>query len=71
MKYKTLFFFIFFETFLAAQKLRVLDTETSAPVLNARIIADNKIYYTNDDGFALLADDKHPLEINKAIVYPK
>lgn len=64
MKYKILFSFLFLQTFLSAQKIKVIDSETALPVTNARIIADNKIYYTNDDGFALLADTEHSIDVN-------
>lgn len=64
MRYKIVFFSFFIQTFFLAQKIRIVDSESLAPISNARIISNDKIYYTNDDGFALLPDTHHRLEVN-------
>lgn len=54
----------FCASFLFAQKIKIVDSETSSPISDARIIFDNKIYYTNDEGFSLLPDASKDLDIS-------
>ncbi|MCJ7932265.1 MAG: hypothetical protein MUW56_01180 [Chryseobacterium sp.] len=48
------FLFLFFFGFLSAQKIRVVDAENGHPIPNARILLQDQIVYTNEDGFAPL-----------------
>ncbi len=41
----------------AQQKIKIVDSETQSALPDARIIANNQIYYTNDDGFCLVPDN--------------
>ncbi|MEJ5106664.1 carboxypeptidase-like regulatory domain-containing protein [Chryseobacterium sp. MYb328] len=56
MKHYYVLFTLVFGLF-SGQKLRVEDSETGAPVPNARIILHNQIVYTNEDGFAPVDQD--------------
>ena len=47
-----IYFFMLLSALFHAQKLQVTDSETGMPVANARIILNDQILYTNDDGFA-------------------
>ena len=49
--------FIFLFRFFSAQKLRVVDSENGNPIPNARIILQDQIIYTNEDGFAPVNPD--------------
>jgi len=56
--------FVFFFGILSAQKLKVVDAETGSPVPNARILLNNQIVYTNEDGFAPVNSDVTNFEIS-------
>ncbi|MDR4950911.1 carboxypeptidase-like regulatory domain-containing protein [Chryseobacterium sp. ES2] len=56
--------FIFFFGFFSAQKLRVVDSENGNPIPNARIILQDQIIYTNEDGFAPVNSDAVNFEIS-------
>ncbi len=51
MKHSHLLFILFFN-FFSAQKLQVVDSENGKPIPNARIILQNQIVYTNEEGLA-------------------
>ena len=44
-------------------KVRIIDSEDSTPIRNARIMSDNMVLYSNDDGDAELKNDKKVLNI--------
>ncbi|MBV8324914.1 carboxypeptidase-like regulatory domain-containing protein [Chryseobacterium sp.] len=46
------FLFVFLFGLFSAQKIRVIDSENGSPVPNARILLQDQIVYTNEDGFA-------------------
>ncbi|OCK49522.1 hypothetical protein BA768_09155 [Chryseobacterium sp. CBo1] len=46
------FLFVLLSVCLNAQKLQVIDSETGKPVSNARIVLQEQLVYTNEDGFA-------------------
>ena len=56
--------FIFFFGFFSAQKLRVVDSENGNPIPNARIILQDQIIYTNEDGFAPVNPDAVNFEVS-------
>ncbi|MCU7616864.1 hypothetical protein NZ698_06620 [Chryseobacterium sp. PBS4-4] len=56
--------FSFISTFLSAQKIQVVDAENNKPIGNARIILENRVVYTNDDGFAPVESTEKNLEIS-------
>jgi len=51
-------------TLLSAQKIQVVDAENNKPIGNARIILDNRVVYTNDDGFAPVESTEKNLEVS-------
>ncbi|WDF48414.1 hypothetical protein PQ459_08030 [Chryseobacterium sp. KACC 21268] len=62
---RILFIFLQFPIlFLAQQKVQILDSETSKPIPNARIISNQNVYYSNDDGFILLPENNDKQEIS-------
>ncbi|WP_027388857.1 carboxypeptidase-like regulatory domain-containing protein [Chryseobacterium gregarium] len=58
--------FSIISTLLPAQKIQVIDAENNKPIGNARIILENKVVYTNDDGFAPVEPTGKNLEISAA-----
>ncbi|WP_056079160.1 hypothetical protein [Chryseobacterium sp. Leaf394] len=64
MRYISLFVLI--SAMFQAQKLQVVDAENGRPLSNARIIANNQILYTNDDGFAPLESTVTNFEVSAA-----
>ncbi|MGI9649799.1 hypothetical protein ACR1PN_01245 [Chryseobacterium sp. RLHN22] len=58
--------FILLSTFLSAQKLQVVDSESGKPVANARIVLSEQLVYTNEDGFAPVSDNSRDFEISAA-----
>lgn len=50
--------------FFAQQKVQILDSETSKPIPNARIISNQNVYYSNDDGYILLPENSDRQEIS-------
>ena len=50
--------------FFAQQKVQILDSETSKPISNARIISNQNVYYSNDDGYILLPENSDNQEIS-------
>ncbi|SIT96576.1 hypothetical protein SAMN05660493_01264 [Epilithonimonas bovis DSM 19482] len=64
MKKLILFFLQFPILFFGQQKVQILDSETSKPIPNARIISNNQVYYPNDEGFILLAENTGDLSIS-------
>ncbi|WPO92887.1 carboxypeptidase-like regulatory domain-containing protein [Chryseobacterium sp. HR92] len=63
MKFFYLLFILFFGVF-SAQKIRVVDSENGNPIPNARIILQDQIIYTNEDGFAPMNPDAADFEIS-------
>lgn len=63
MRKKITLLLLVFATMIFAQKIQILDAETSKPVPNARIIAEGHVYYTNADGYSLLKEHSKNLEI--------
>jgi len=62
---RLLFVFLQFPiVFFAQQKIQILDSETSKPIPNARIISSQNVYYSNDDGFILLPENSNKQEIS-------
>jgi len=62
---KLLFLFLQFPIlFFAQQKVQILDSETSKPIPNARIISNQNVYYSNDDGYILLSENSNEQEIS-------
>ena len=51
-------------TALSAQKIQVIDAENNKPIGNARIILENRVVYTNDDGFAPVESTEKNLEVS-------
>ncbi|PRB00599.1 hypothetical protein CQ046_18310 [Chryseobacterium sp. MYb7] len=62
MKYSFLLLLIF--NFFSAQKLKVIDAENGKPVSNARVLLQNQIVYTNEDGFAPVEQNAVNFEIS-------
>jgi len=46
------------------QKIKIVDSETSKPIPNARIISNQNVYYSNDDGYILLPENSDKQEIS-------
>jgi len=46
------------------QKIKIVDSETSKPISNARIISNQNVYYSNDDGYILLPENSDKQEIS-------
>ena len=65
MKYISILFLLF-SMFFHAQKMQVLDAETGKAISGARIIVQNQILYTNDDGFAPIDATEQSFEISAA-----
>jgi hypothetical protein len=63
MKHAYLLLVLFFGLF-PAQKLQVVDSETGSPVPNARILLNNQIIYTNEDGYAPVNAEAANFEIS-------
>ncbi|MCT2564078.1 hypothetical protein [Chryseobacterium herbae] len=63
MKHSYIFMILFFGLF-SAQKLKVVDSENGKPISHARVILSNQIVYTNEDGFAPVAEDVKDFEIS-------
>jgi hypothetical protein len=61
---------ILFSVSIQAQKLQVLDAENGKPLFNARIIIQDQILYTNDDGFATVESTAANIEVS-AVGYNK
>ena len=61
---------ILFSVSIQAQKLQVLDAENGKPLFNARIIIQDQILYTNDDGFAPVESTAANIEVS-AVGYNK
>ena len=62
---RLLFVFLQFPIlFFAQQKVQILDSETHKPIPNARIISNQNVYYSNDDGFILLPENSDKQEIS-------
>ncbi len=64
MKKLTFLFLQFPILFFAQQKVQILDSETSKPIPNARIISNQNVYYSNDDGYILLPENSDKQEIS-------
>jgi len=64
MKKLILLFLQFPILFFAQQKVQILDSETSKPIPNARIISNQNVYYSNDDGYILLPENSDKQEIS-------
>ncbi|PWN71877.1 hypothetical protein C1631_004475 [Chryseobacterium phosphatilyticum] len=63
MKHSYFLFILFFNLF-SAQKLQVLDSENGSPIPNARIVLQDQIVYTNEDGFAPVDQSSAIFEIS-------
>src|ERR1700750_926047 len=63
MKHSYIFMILFFGLF-SAQKLKVVDSENGKPISHARVILNNQMVYTNEDGFAPVAEDVKDFEIS-------
>lgn len=62
---RLLFIFLQFPIlFFAQQKVQILDSETHNSIPNARIISNQNVYYSNDDGFILLPENSNEQEIS-------
>ncbi|UOE39283.1 carboxypeptidase-like regulatory domain-containing protein [Chryseobacterium oryzae] len=58
------FLFILFSAVLYSQKIQVLDEDNSKAIANARIVSENQIVYTNEDGFAPVSAQNKSFEIS-------
>lgn len=56
--------FLIISTALSAQKIQVVDAENNKPIANARIILENRVVYTNDDGFAPVESTEKNLDVS-------
>lgn len=56
--------FSLLSTLLSAQKIQIVDAENSEPIANARLILENKVVYTNDDGFAPVESTERNIDIS-------
>lgn len=63
MKHSYLIMILFFGIF-SAQKLKVVDSENAKPISRARVILNHQIVYTNEDGFAPVAENVRDFEIS-------
>lgn len=59
-----LFSLTFFSIFLFSQKkIAVIDSETKEPIFQARIIYNNEVYYTNENGLVLLPNSAETINV--------
>lgn len=58
------FLFILFSAVVYSQKIQVLDEDNSKAIANARIVSENQIVYTNEDGFAPVSAQNKRFEIS-------
>ena len=56
-------FFLFFPFFFSQKKISVIDFETKKPITQARIVYNNEITYTNDDGFVIIPNEINTISI--------
>ncbi len=63
MKYSYLLFILIFN-FFSAQNIQVIDAENGKPIPNARILWQNHVVYTNEEGFAPVDDSSVNGEIS-------
>lgn len=63
MKQSYLFLILFFGLF-SAQKVKVVDSENGKAIFHARIIINNQIVYTNEDGFAPVGQNATNFEVS-------
>lgn len=56
--------FIFISSFSLAQQLRVVDAESGNAISNARVIVEEKVVYSNDDGYATVGKEVANLMIS-------
>lgn len=64
MKKLNILFFLVASFFSFGQsKIKIIDSETSNPIPNARIFTENKNFYTNEEGFALLSEKIGSVEV--------
>ncbi|PZU84067.1 MAG: hypothetical protein DI529_11745 [Chryseobacterium sp.] len=49
---------------LSQQKIKIVDSETSKPISSVRLISNQNIYYSNDDGYILLPENTDNWEIS-------
>ncbi|MBK1897007.1 hypothetical protein [Chryseobacterium paridis] len=63
MKHSYLFL-ILFSAFFSAQKVKVVDSENGKPIFYARIVLNNQIVYTNEEGFAPVKSDASNFEVS-------
>lgn len=59
----SLLILIFSTSIFSQTKINILDSETKQPIPQARVVYNNEISYTNDDGFVLLPNDTKTINI--------
>lgn len=64
MKRTSILFFAICTAFIFAQKIQIVDFETKNPIPEARILTENNVYYTNDEGFSLLPERSQNITIS-------
>jgi len=70
MKQFYLFSILFFGLF-SAQKVKIVDSENGKAISHARIILNNQIVYTNEDGFAPVGQDMVNFDISASGYHKK
>jgi len=64
-RYYCLFLILFLKVLFAQNnKVKIVDAENLNPIKNARILKDNKVYYTNDDGLVLIPEKFQNFEVS-------
>ena len=61
--FNILSFFVFFFSF-SQQKIQIIDSENRKPISQARVISNNEINYTNDDGYVIIDNQIKKIEIS-------
>lgn len=56
--------FFCLSSILFSQKIKIVDAENGKAISGARIILENEVLYTNDDGFAMVNQDQKNFEVS-------
>ena len=48
------------------RKIKIIDAQDGKPIANARIIFNNEVVYSNDDGFALITENVSNMEVSQS-----
>ncbi|WP_345987934.1 hypothetical protein AAEU33_12925 [Chryseobacterium sp. Chry.R1] len=63
MKHSYLYLILFFGLF-SAQKVKVIDSENGKAIFHARIVLNNQVVYTNEDGYTPLGQNAGNFEVS-------